>query len=407
MAIRFSKAEEYLRVLEAGQQIGWTKRRTISESSSELFNSHTSRLKPITPDNSPCSTTPDLIERGVKFLIEIQRAAHIPYVYDEKLDQNVPPDVFVTFSSINDDKNSTPIAYKQTSPVWNYEILVELNQDHFLDPNKNFVLKVWHKSTRSQMLGCVSVDLTPMVCGLAQINGWYNINNSAGQTKGQLKICLTPQENLSRFKQAMLDKKMKNQLSNTVSSNRLESYSQCSFASLSTSRSESDHVKSYQIRSSSSSTINTERLASSTSSRDNTLIVAKDTNELKIGLAQKLSELDHLNKMLRQRLETNGKSNKNISNNSPPPVETKQVTESSSQTSIDPVGKVDNDKVDKADVAINTSLKETDLLIQTDEKLNQSAVPDSFWASFEDVENLIEDIDVQNPQLNPVASVRL
>ena len=37
-------------------------------------------------------------------------------------------------------------------------------------------------------IGCVAVDLSPLTFGLAQLSGWYNILDFAGQVQGQLKV---------------------------------------------------------------------------------------------------------------------------------------------------------------------------------------------------------------------------
>ncbi len=50
------------------------------------------------------------------------------------------------------------------------------------------------------MLGFVSIDLSPLLSGLQQISGWYNIVDTIGNVQGQLKISIVPQEDLFELK---------------------------------------------------------------------------------------------------------------------------------------------------------------------------------------------------------------
>jgi hypothetical protein len=51
-----------------------------------------------------------------------------------------------------------------------------------------------------KVLGFVSIDLSPLLSGLQQISGWYNIVDTVGNVQGQLKISLIPQEDLFELK---------------------------------------------------------------------------------------------------------------------------------------------------------------------------------------------------------------
>ena len=51
-----------------------------------------------------------------------------------------------------------------------------------------------------KVLGFVSIDLSPLLTGLQQISGWYNIIDTTGNIQGQLKIRIVPQEDLSQLK---------------------------------------------------------------------------------------------------------------------------------------------------------------------------------------------------------------
>ncbi len=51
-----------------------------------------------------------------------------------------------------------------------------------------------------KVLGFVSIDLSPLLSGLQQISGWYNIVDTVGNVQGQLKISIVPQEDLFELK---------------------------------------------------------------------------------------------------------------------------------------------------------------------------------------------------------------
>jgi hypothetical protein len=51
-----------------------------------------------------------------------------------------------------------------------------------------------------KVLGFVSIDLSPLLSGLQQISGWYNIVDTIGNVQGQLKISIIPQEDLFELK---------------------------------------------------------------------------------------------------------------------------------------------------------------------------------------------------------------
>jgi hypothetical protein len=58
-----------------------------------------------------------------------------------------------------------------------------------------------------KVLGFVSIDLSPLLSGLQQISGWYNISDSSGNVQGQLKISITPQEDLFELKRMKYNSK--------------------------------------------------------------------------------------------------------------------------------------------------------------------------------------------------------
>lgn len=51
-----------------------------------------------------------------------------------------------------------------------------------------------------KVLGFVSIDLSPLLSGLQQISGWYNIIDMVGNVQGQIKLSIIPQEDLLQLK---------------------------------------------------------------------------------------------------------------------------------------------------------------------------------------------------------------
>ena len=415
VALRFTKPDDFLRVIEAALQIGWNKMNQTGSSSS---------FKPA-EDIAPTVVKHQFAQypktkqaSSIKCLIEIDKALHLPLVFDEKLNQKIPPNVFVSFTAA-ETTSSTNEAERQLSPAWHFQSLANLDQDYFLDANQYFIFSVWHKSSNSssnKLLGSVSVDVTPLLCGLSQINGWYNINDSAGQTQGQLKINIVPQESVAMLKQTY-ERSKEGKKSDVLNSNRFDSYSQCSFASLSSNSNEAQKQQQQRVPSSSStSSVHTEIFASSSSCLASSLnssapikSLIKDTNELKIGLAQKLTELDHLNRMLKERLENKRRA---VPSNNNEQTGLERNRDFGSQTNLDQsvevvkVASFENETAKKIpeNVAVVAVVGGEEILLKSRDANNESekktelseviaqphgarnnpnnSIIDSFWASF-------------------------
>uniref|UniRef100_A0A3B3ZKB9 C2 domain-containing protein n=1 Tax=Periophthalmus magnuspinnatus TaxID=409849 RepID=A0A3B3ZKB9_9GOBI len=85
---------------------------------------------------------------------------------------------------------STAVVTNNDSPVWDHQHEC-LPKDLLVDPQQSLVFKVWHKGIE-RVIGFASVDLTPLLCGLPSVCGWYNITDFSGQCHGQLKVAVTP-----------------------------------------------------------------------------------------------------------------------------------------------------------------------------------------------------------------------
>lgn len=87
---------------------------------------------------------------------------------------------------------STAVVSNSDSPEWDYQHECRLSKELLLDPQQSLVFKVWHKGEMERAIGFASVDLTPLLCGLPSVCGWYNITDFSGHCHGQLKVSITP-----------------------------------------------------------------------------------------------------------------------------------------------------------------------------------------------------------------------
>ncbi|CAF2632795.1 unnamed protein product [Rotaria sp. Silwood2] len=144
-------------------------------------------------------------------VINIEQAAHLPNVYSKQENAHISPSPYVTYSTADSHHLCRTQILKLTcKPIWNYQQSVKLAVEHLFNDKKTFILKVWHKvnadietipeKSGDTVLGFVSIDLSPLLSGLQQISGWYNIVDTIGNIQGQLKISIIPQEDLRELK---------------------------------------------------------------------------------------------------------------------------------------------------------------------------------------------------------------
>ncbi|UJR25905.1 hypothetical protein I4U23_007253 [Adineta vaga] len=150
--------------------------------------------------------------------INIEQGAHLPNIYSEEKNLHLPPNPYVTYLAA--DSNHlfrTQVLTSTMKPQWNYQQSVKLSVEHLFNEKKVFILKVWHKinveiesipeKSGDKVLGFVSIDLSPLLSGLQQISGWYNISDAIGNVQGQLKISIIPQEDLFELKRLRYNSK--------------------------------------------------------------------------------------------------------------------------------------------------------------------------------------------------------
>ena len=311
IAIRFTKTDDFLRIQKAAKDIGWVRACDL-----ELVT----RMKPQANSELTENYSEPHVQTGgnaVRCLFEIERAVHLASVFDEKLNKHSAPNAFITFSiSVHNPSEmaQTNICERQTSPTWNYQLVVNVDAEYFVEEGKNFLFKVWHKSeTSNKLLGFASVDLKPLICGLTSISGWYNIQDSVGNCQGQLKLNILPQESLFALKQLNESRKKTQTSKSNANFNSTLSRFSCFSATVNSQMSPNSNgiVDAFSTASTLSLTeSSTSNLITSTSSLMNPcnsieqIMRQKETkSDLKLGLMKKLNELDELNRHLRERLE--------------------------------------------------------------------------------------------------------
>ncbi|NXX51004.1 C2CD3 protein, partial [Tricholaema leucomelas] len=97
--------------------------------------------------------------------------------------------------------SSTPVVENTDSPFWGFQQQARLSKELLLDPQQTLVFKVWHKAESERVIGFASVDLSPLLSGFQLLCGWYNILDFGGQCRGQLKVAVSPLQDISHLKE--------------------------------------------------------------------------------------------------------------------------------------------------------------------------------------------------------------
>ncbi|KAJ8937561.1 hypothetical protein NQ314_011796 [Rhamnusium bicolor] len=119
----------------------------------------------------------------------------------------VQPDTNKSSQSLQDAQTNTNIELRKTT-----DLLDSLQKALSLDGIQNVASTVkkfvWRKATNAVMspntqtdvvLGFAAVDLTVLLAGFPNVQGWFNIVDFSGKCNGQINIHIIPLENLSRY----------------------------------------------------------------------------------------------------------------------------------------------------------------------------------------------------------------
>ncbi|XP_006885637.1 PREDICTED: C2 domain-containing protein 3 [Elephantulus edwardii] len=161
---------------------------------------------------NPCSSTmaevisaqKDSSELDGTFAVNIlvERAMHLSLKGIPLTEQKVTvPSSCVSFVTADVPSSIyTHVVENTGSPIWNFQQQSRLSKELLLDPQQTLVFKVWHKGDEERVIGFASVDLSPLLSGFQFVCGWYNITDFSGQCQGQIKVAISPLENLIHFK---------------------------------------------------------------------------------------------------------------------------------------------------------------------------------------------------------------
>ncbi|NWX12027.1 C2CD3 protein, partial [Aegotheles bennettii] len=135
--------------------------------------------------------------------ILVERAMHLSLKGSPLTEREVAaPSSCVSFAVAGADAPITTLVIENTdSPVWDFEQQARLSKELLLDPRQTLVFKVWHKAETERVIGFASVDLSPLLSGFQHVCGWYNITDFSGQCRGQIKVAVSPLQNINNLKE--------------------------------------------------------------------------------------------------------------------------------------------------------------------------------------------------------------
>ncbi|XP_051464602.1 C2 domain-containing protein 3 isoform X2 [Apus apus] len=143
------------------------------------------------------------LENTVAVNILVERAMHLSLKGSPLTEREVAaPSSCVSFAVAGADAPITTSIIENTdSPVWDFQQEARLSKELLLDPQQTLVFKVWHKADAERVIGFASVDLSPLLSGFQLVCGWYNITDFSGQCRGQIKVAVSPLQNINHLKE--------------------------------------------------------------------------------------------------------------------------------------------------------------------------------------------------------------
>ncbi|XP_031368723.1 uncharacterized protein LOC102675741 isoform X2 [Apis dorsata] len=241
-------------------------------------------------------------------IVEIECALHLPKI--EKIDGTIDPSTYVSFQ-VNQSNHAnhlnsyiTNVFPYSCNPKWNWKCDTQLPTELLLYDKKRLILKVWRildtdismqiNLENDVVLGFSAIDLSILKNGFPTVSGWFHIMDFTGKCNGQIKVCITPLDNLSLFGRSIT---------------RLPTYSvtQLNKIPLYAHEMHSRDIERNNTNYTLSTVVQKEEklLHNENQSNDsNTHIDFEDVSMsfLSLSLKQKLTELDEITKRLKSRL---------------------------------------------------------------------------------------------------------
>ncbi|NXS41239.1 C2CD3 protein, partial [Balaeniceps rex] len=196
---RLPCAEEYSNSEDEGTEKAPDLSQQVSENQSQkldIISSESTNGKPQEEDAM-------FLENTIAVNILVERAMHLSLKGSPLTEREVTaPSSCVSFAVAGADAPITTSIIENTdSPVWDFQQQARLSKELLLDPQQTLVFKVWHKAESERVIGFASVDLSPLLSGFQLVCGWYNITDFSGQCRGQIKVAVSPLQNINNLKE--------------------------------------------------------------------------------------------------------------------------------------------------------------------------------------------------------------
>ncbi|NXU29346.1 C2CD3 protein, partial [Thalassarche chlororhynchos] len=196
---RLHCAEEYSNSEDEGTEKAPDLSQQVSENPSQKLDIVSSEIT----NGKPQEDDVTFLENTVAVNILVERAMHLSLKGSPLTEREVTaPSSCVSFAVAGADAPITTSVIENTdSPVWDFQQQARLSKELLLDPQQTLVFKVWHKAETERVIGFASVDLSPLLSGFQLVCGWYNITDFSGQCRGQIKVAVSPLQNINNLKE--------------------------------------------------------------------------------------------------------------------------------------------------------------------------------------------------------------
>ncbi|NXT23349.1 C2CD3 protein, partial [Syrrhaptes paradoxus] len=196
---RLHCAEEYSNSEDEGTEKAPDLSQQVSENQSQKLDIVSSEIT----DGKPQEEDAIFLENTVAVNILVERAMHLSLKGSPLTEREVAaPSSCVSFAVAGADAPiTTPVIENTDSPVWDFQQQARISKELLLDPQQTLVFKVWHKAETERVIGFASVDLSPLLSGFQLVCGWYNITDFSGQCRGQIKVAISPLQNINNLKE--------------------------------------------------------------------------------------------------------------------------------------------------------------------------------------------------------------
>ncbi|OAD57640.1 C2 domain-containing protein 3, partial [Eufriesea mexicana] len=159
-------------------------------------------------------TNPTCKQTMFRAHVEIECALHLPKI--EKINETINPSTYVSFQTNKCDYTKYSNSYMITNvfphscnPKWNWKCDTELPTELLLHDEKRLILKIWRlldtdismqiNLEKDVVIGFSAIDLSILISGFATVSGWFHVMDFTGKCNGQIKVSITPLDNLSLF----------------------------------------------------------------------------------------------------------------------------------------------------------------------------------------------------------------